>query len=85
MKTRSTGEGEPQTHKQFNSQLAEVAKGSTLTDKRKRAKRNGSVIQEPLIPISFDRIMLPILHIILGIIKKLWDNLQSTILAMCRN
>jgi len=50
-----------------------------LKEKRKLAKENRSVFQEPLIPICFDRIMLPILHIILGVMKKLWDNLESTI------
>jgi len=78
-KTRSTAEGEPRNRPQFNAHLTEVKKGNTLKEKRKLAKENGSVFQEPLISICFDRIMLPILHIILRVMKKLWDNLESAI------
>jgi hypothetical protein len=37
------------------------------------------VFSQVLIPISLDRIMLPILHIILGVVRKLWDNLVADI------
>jgi hypothetical protein len=43
------------------------------------------VFSQVLIPISLDRIMLPILHIILGVVRKLWDNLVADIHDVERN
>lgn len=62
--------------------LQEVNKGASLAQKKRLAQKNGSVIRESLIPISLDRVMLPILHIILGIVKKLWDNLVQDVHAV---
>ncbi len=50
-----------------------------MESKKKLAPLHGSVINHPLIPTAFERIMLPVLHIVLGIVKKLWDNLVQCI------
>ena len=63
----------------MKAHLQEVNKGCSVAQKKKYAQKNGSVIREVLIPISLDRIMLPILHIILGVVRKLWDNLVADI------
>jgi hypothetical protein len=60
----------------------EVNKGTSLAQKKKLAQKNGSVIREALIPINLNRVMLPILHIFLGTVKKLWDNLIEDIHAL---
>jgi hypothetical protein len=60
----------------MKAHLQEVNKGGT---EEKICPENGSVIREALILISLDRIMLPILHIILSVVRKLWDNLVTDI------
>lgn len=70
---RSVNCGALRTWNQMLIHLEEVNKGTSL---------NGSVIREALIPINLNRVMLPILHIILGTVKKLWDNLIEDIHAL---
>jgi hypothetical protein len=72
---RSIGCGALRSRDQMITHLEEVSKRSSIAQKKKLAQKNGSVIREALILISLDRIMLPILHIILGVVRKLWDNL----------
>ncbi len=56
---------------QMKAHLQDVNKGSSIAQKKKYAQKNGPVIREALIPINLDHIMLPILHIILGVVRKL--------------
>jgi hypothetical protein len=79
---RSIESGVPRSREQMQKNLEQVNKGVSLAQKKRAAQTNGSVIREPLIPISMDRVMLPILHIILGVVKKLWDNLVAEIHAL---
>jgi hypothetical protein len=76
---RSIGCGLLRNTDQMKEHLQEVNKGCSVAQKKKYAQKNGSVIREALIPISLDQIMLPILHIILGVVRKLWDNLVADI------
>ncbi len=70
-KERSTSNGEDRTPEIFAAHLAEVLQCSSWNEKKKKARVCGSVIQKALIPIHIDRVMLPVLHLILGIVKKL--------------
>jgi len=45
----------------------------TIMKQKEAAKMNESTIEKPLIPIDFDCILIAVLHIILGVTKKLWD------------
>jgi hypothetical protein len=49
---------------------------------KKEAKTNASFIRKTLIPVHFTRMLLAPLHIILGIMKQLWDELVFEIQAV---
>jgi hypothetical protein len=55
--------------------LPEVLKGKTIADQKTKAKTNGSVLRKALVPADFSRVLLAVLHIILGITKKIFDGL----------
>ena len=65
--------GELRTKAKQQVFLKNVKKHSSVTKQKQEAKENGSTLNEPLIPIKFSCILLAILHIILGVTKKLWD------------
>ncbi len=81
-KDRSITIGEGRTAQNFAAHLASVLQAPSWNARIKLAPLNGSVINKPLIPISFDRVLLPVLHIVLGIVKKIWDNLVKCIQAL---
>ena len=58
-----------------------------MAKKKMLAPVNGSVMNEPLIPVALDQIMVPMLHMILSILKgKIWDELVDDIhLLDCSN
>jgi hypothetical protein len=59
--------------------LEAVGQGKTMKEKRKLAQDYGSVLHPWLIPVEYCRVMLAVLHIILGVPKKLLDNLASAL------
>ena len=64
------------THGRMVDQLEAVEKaGTTKKAKKEAAKKNGSKIRAHLLPVETCRILLPPLHMILGIVMKLWFNL----------
>ena len=64
------------THSCMADQLEAVERaGRTEKAKKKAAKKNGSKIRAHLLPVEMCRILLPPLHMILGIVMKLWFNL----------
>ena len=68
------------TKENHKSNLKSVMDGTdTYKERKKKATSNGSVINPMLIPIPFAQIATPVLHILLGIVKKLWDNLIEDI------
>jgi hypothetical protein len=67
------------TRHSFNQALVNVHEGATWDDKRQLAQTNESVMREPLIPIDFSRVMLAVLHVIIGITMYLYMNLVSDI------
>ncbi len=57
-------------------QLEAVEKaGKTEKAKKEAAKKNGSKLHPHLLPVETCQILLPPLHMILGIVMKLWYNL----------
>jgi hypothetical protein len=64
---------DPRTKGQHNLNLKEAQKADSVAKQKERAKTNNSVICEPLIPADQDQVLLAVLHIILGITKKIWD------------
>ena len=64
---------DPRTTDQHKHNLEEVLKEETVKMKKEHVKTNQSVIREPLIPADPDRVLLAVLHIILGTTKKIWD------------
>ncbi len=70
MGQRSIQGGMQRSRDQMQMNLEQVNKGVSLVQKKQAAQTNGSVIREPVIPISMDHLMLPTLHIILGVIKN---------------
>jgi hypothetical protein len=71
--------GDIRTDEETKQQLETVLAGSTRKKQKELAKNNGSVVNPPLIPADFCRLLLAILHIILGITKKIWDNLIANL------
>jgi hypothetical protein len=64
------------TRTRMADQLEKVeTAGRTEKAKKEAAKKNGSKIRPHLIPVETCRILLPPLHMILGIVMKLWFNL----------
>jgi hypothetical protein len=61
--------------KRMEVQFAKVKMKTTTKKRKEEAKKNGSVLREPLIPVDVSRVLLSPLHIILGITKKIWDEL----------
>ena len=55
--------------------LANVEKESNPLKRKDVAKGNGSTLRAPLINVNFSRLLIAVLHIILGIVKKIFDNL----------
>jgi hypothetical protein len=70
------------TKRQHRASLANVMKETTEAKKNEAAKTNYSTCHEELIPADFDRVLLAVLHIVLGITKKLWDGLVLDIQAV---
>jgi hypothetical protein len=64
---------DPRMKGQHNLNLKEVQKADSVAKQKEHAKTNNSVIREPLIPADQDQVLLAVLHIILGITKKIWD------------
>jgi hypothetical protein len=46
-------------------------------EQKEASKENGSVQRKKLLPVAFERVILPVLHIILGIVKKHFDELVA--------
>jgi hypothetical protein len=67
--------GQSRTWKRAKEQIENVLLQKTAKSQKKAAKTNASFIRKPLVPVNFSRILLAPLHIILGILKKLWDEL----------
>jgi hypothetical protein len=61
------------THPLFNAQLRRVLAGQTWTKQGKLAQASGSVMNKPLIPLPFWRVLSQGLHLLLGITNNLWD------------
>ena len=64
---------DPRSASQHKQKLEKVLEGATVKLQKELAKTNHSVIREPLIPADTDRVLLAVLHIILGVTKKIWD------------
>ena len=63
------------TKEQHQQHLANVMKESAPAKQREASKCNGSVIRPALVPAHFSRVLIAVLHIILGVTKKFFDNL----------
>jgi len=72
---RSMTAGQRRTFERAGAQIKAVLVQKTAKGQKKEAKTNASFIRNPLVPVHFTRILLAPLHIILGIVKKLWDEL----------
>ena len=55
-----------------------ILKEATEAKKKDAAKKNYSTIWKPIIPADFSSVLLPLLHIVLDITKKMWDCLIAT-------
>ena len=55
--------------------LSNVLQHDAISQRKNAAKTNGSTIRKALIPVHFSRIELAVLHIVIGIVKKMWDEL----------
>ena len=67
--------GPLRTREQAKEQLDTVLKEKLRKRQKFVARSNGSQANPPLIPVDFNRLLLAPLHIILGVTKKIWDNL----------
>jgi hypothetical protein len=67
--------GQRRSFERAEAQIKAVLVQKTAKGQKKEAKMNASFIRKPLVPVHFTRILLAPLHIILGIVKKLWDEL----------
>jgi antitoxin component of RelBE/YafQ-DinJ toxin-antitoxin module len=74
--------GERRTWRRAEAQIKDVLLKKSAKDQKKAAKTNASFIRKPLIPVDFSRILLAPLHIILGVVKKLWDELVFEVQAV---
>jgi len=64
------------SHSRMLEQLEAVEKaGKTEKAKKEAAKKNGSKLRPHILPVETSRLLLPPLHMILGIVMKLWYNL----------
>jgi hypothetical protein len=77
-----TADGVRRTWRRAEAQIKEVLLQKTAKDQKKAAKTNASFIRKPLVPVDFTRILLAPLHIILGVMKKLWDALVFEVQAV---
>ena len=67
-------------------QLEAVEKaGKTEKAKKEAAKKNGSKLRPHLLPVETCQILLPPLHMILGIVMKLWYNLVKALQGVDEN
>ena len=67
--------GPLRTRDKAKAQLDCVRQENNRKRQKIAARTNGSQVNPPLIPVNFDKILMAPLHIILGITKKIWDNL----------
>ncbi len=81
-KDRSISIGEGRAAQNFAAHLASILQVPSWNAQRNLAPFNGSVINNLLIPISFDRVMLPVLHIVIEVVKKIWDSMVKCIQAL---
>ena len=63
------------TKEQHQQHLANVLKETAPAKQREASKCNGSVIRPALVPAHFSRVLIAVLHIILGVTKKIFDDL----------
>lgn len=71
--------GKLRTLSKMKEMLGKVLAGSSIKEKKKLARDNGSHIHNPLIPAGRKRVSFPVLHLVLGIFKKLWDELMMEV------
>jgi hypothetical protein len=74
-KIRQQPTAEARTKEMHEKQLNNVNKEPAIQKKKKVAKDNGSALRKKLVPADFTRVLVAVLHIILGIGKKIFDGL----------
>ena len=74
--------GQRRTWARAQEQIKAVLLKTSAKAQKKEAKTNASFIRKPLVPVHFSRILLAPLHIILGVVKKLWDELVFEVQAV---
>lgn len=82
LRRRNSHVGEPRIMNEISSQATIVQSEKNVTLKKKKAIQNDSVLNFPLFDLQISQIMIPVLHIVLGIVKKMWDNLLKEIQAL---
>jgi hypothetical protein len=70
----------------MKEQLEAVEKaGRSEKVKKEAAKKNGSKLRRNILPVDTSRVLLPPLHMILGIVMKLWFNLVKALQGVDEN
>ncbi len=54
---------------------SEVLKGVSIKEQKWLAPSHHSVLREPLVSVDFSRVFIAVLHIVLGVVKKMFDEL----------
>ena len=74
LRNRQTFDGaENRIEERIDAQALRVQAGSTVKEMKKLSQQNESVIESRIWKLGFNQICVPILHVILGITKKLFD------------
>jgi predicted hotdog family 3-hydroxylacyl-ACP dehydratase len=72
-KNKADSASQARTRQQMQEHLDRVNVHPTMKERKVAAKSNGSVMRKALIPADPSRVLIAVLHIILGITKKIFD------------